>query len=106
MRNDQLDRILSGEQEIIPSPGFADSVMDAVHRQTGAPLPIPFPWKRALPGLCAAVLAVASILTAFIRATANQSTPAGILSAVSRFLQVWKTVGASWIALALLLSLT
>jgi hypothetical protein len=30
MRDDDIDRILSKEQEIIPSSGFARSVMDAM----------------------------------------------------------------------------
>ena len=48
---DEMDRILSGEDEILPSSGFTVSVMDAVRREAAAPPPIPFPWKRALPGL-------------------------------------------------------
>lgn len=64
MRHDDLDRILSAEEEIIPSLGFVSPVMDAVRHDAGAPRPIPFPWKRALPGLCAAGLAVAWVIVA------------------------------------------
>src|SRR5438045_1181660 len=106
MRHDDLDRILSSEQEIIPSAAFVDSVMSSVRREAGAPPPIPFPWRRALPGLCAAGIALTSALTFLIRGTANQPIQDGALSAFSRFLQVWKTVRASWIAMALLLTLT
>jgi hypothetical protein len=49
--DDEMNRILSREEEILPSSGFAVSVMDAVRREAAAPPPIPFPWKRALPGL-------------------------------------------------------
>jgi len=59
---DEVDRILSREDEILPSSGFAVSVMDAVRREAAAPPPIPFPWKRALPGLVAGGLALAVVL--------------------------------------------
>ena len=63
---DEIDRILSGEGEILPSSGFAVSVMDAVRREAAAPPPIPFPWKRALLGLVAGGLALAVVLVAGI----------------------------------------
>ena len=59
-----MDRILSREDEILPSSGFAVSVMEAVRREAAAPPPIPFPWKRALPGLVVAGLALAVVLVA------------------------------------------
>ncbi len=61
MGNDEgeINRILSREDEILPSSGFTVSVMDAVRREAAAPPPIPFPWKRALPGLVAAGFAQA-----------------------------------------------
>lgn len=49
--NGEIDRILSREDEILPSSGFVVSVMEAVRREAAAPPPIPFPWKRALPGM-------------------------------------------------------
>jgi hypothetical protein len=108
MRHDDLDRILSTELEIIPSSGFVTSVMDAVRHDAAAPPPIPFPWKRALPGLCAAGFALVSVFIAgsafFIRGTVTQPLPAKLLSALALILEVWKIVGASWIALALALS--
>jgi len=63
---DEINRILSREDEILPSSGFAVSVMDAVRREAAAPPPIPFPWKRALPGLVVAGLALALVLVAGI----------------------------------------
>jgi len=108
MRHDEVDHILSTEREIIPSSGFVTSVMDAVRHDAAAPPPIPFPWMRALPGLCAAGLALVSVFIAgsalFIRGTATQPLPARLLSALALILEVWKIVGASWIALALALS--
>lgn len=48
-----LDRILLEQDTLLPSSGFAASVMDAIQQQAAAPAPIPFPWKWALPGIAA-----------------------------------------------------
>ena len=48
---DNLDRILGTEEELVPSSGFAMSVMDRVREEATAPQPIPFPWKRIAPGM-------------------------------------------------------
>ena len=109
MRNDDLDRLLSREQEILPSSGFVLSVMDAVQREAAAPPPIPFPWKRALPGICAAGLALVSIFVASIvllhSGAAAPPLPAAWLSALASLVEASKALGANWMALALLLSL-
>jgi hypothetical protein len=46
-----LDRILATEEALIPSSGFLASVMGSVREEAAAPPPIPFPWKRAVPGM-------------------------------------------------------
>jgi hypothetical protein len=46
-----IDRILASEEPLIPSSGFLESVMERVREEAAAPPPIPFPWKRALPGI-------------------------------------------------------
>lgn len=48
---DDLDRILSGEPLLEPSPGFSGRVMAAVRREAAAPRPVPFPWVRFAAGL-------------------------------------------------------
>lgn len=107
MRDDDLDRILSTEPEIVPSSGFVVSVMDAVRRET-APPPIPFPWKRALPGFAAAGFALVALFAVtillFARGIAVQPLPPRLLSALASMLEALNTVGASWIVLALLMS--
>jgi hypothetical protein len=50
MKQDRLDAILAHEDEIVPSSGFLSRVMDKVEEETVALPPIPFPWKRFLPG--------------------------------------------------------
>jgi len=108
MRNEDLDRILSTEQEIIPSSGFLAGVMDAVRRDAAVLPPIPFPWKRALPGLCATGIAMVSVLIAgsalLIQGGTNQRLLAKLPTAFASILEVWNALDASWIALALVLS--
>jgi hypothetical protein len=58
---DQLDHILVEEGALLPSSGFAASVMDAIQRQSTAPAPIPFPWKLALPGIAGLLFGLAVV---------------------------------------------
>jgi hypothetical protein len=108
MRDDDLDRILYKEQEIMPSSAFVASVMDAVRREKMAPPPIPFPWKRALPGLFAAGITLVSVLVAgrtlFIHETATHPLPVQLPSTFAVILAGWNSLGASWIAVALVTS--
>jgi hypothetical protein len=108
MNHDELDRILSAEQEILPSSGFTASVMEAVRREASAPPPIPFPWKRLLPALLAGaavltILLVGAIVQLRGGAPAVQA-PSAILPALSSMLTVAQRFGAQWIVLALLVT--
>jgi hypothetical protein len=51
MELSRMDEILATEEELVPTSGFLAGVMDRVREEAAAPVPIPFPWKRALPGL-------------------------------------------------------
>lgn len=96
---DEFDRIMS-EEEILPSSGFAASVMEAVRREAAAPPPIPFPWKRALPGaVLAAVTLVAILVICSIKLfEPGSSAPEQPVSAWQLLLQVH----AQWVLLGLL----
>ena len=48
---DQIHRILASEEPILPSSGFLTAVMDHVEDEARMPAPIPFPWKRSVPGI-------------------------------------------------------
>lgn len=62
-----IARALASEHDpILPSSGFAASVMAAIAHDAGAPAPIPFPWKRALPGLAAIGVALALLLATLV----------------------------------------
>jgi hypothetical protein len=109
MRDGDLDRILYNEQVIVPSSGFVVAVMDAVRRESVAPPPIPFPWKRALPGLFAAGVALVSIFVAgiamFIQGTPSQLFTSQLQSLFAPIFERWNSLGASWITLALIVSI-
>jgi len=104
---DPLDAVLLAEfnsvEQLRPSSGFALSVMDAIHEEAVVPPPIPFPWKRFLPG----AIAVPCALVAFvIWATRHSSAPA----AAGNFAVALPSLNSvdsmlSWIALALMLTL-
>ena len=109
MRDQELDRILSRDGGIVPSSGFVARVMDAVRQEASTPRPIPFPWKRAVPGLAAwgvvlvtAVMASRSAVSAEVE---SFSYWARLLSAASTVLATADRLGIGWVALALLLSL-
>jgi len=106
MTDDDLDDVLGREEDIVPSSGFAAAVMEAVRREALAPPPFPFPWKRVLPGLAAAALALLGFL--FLAVTEFHS---GSAIPTDQFAPVLAAIvkgasdtGAGWIALALLLS--
>jgi hypothetical protein len=46
-----IDRILAGEEDLIPASGFLSSVMDRIHEEARMPAPMVFPWRRAIPGV-------------------------------------------------------
>ena len=106
-RDRELDRILV-ETEILPSSGFTASVMGAVRREASAPPPIPFPWKRALPGIAVAgamlILVVVVIAVQFARNPAPSISPTS-LSEYGALLQSTFGSAVLWVALALLASL-
>jgi hypothetical protein len=88
IEHNEVDRILSRGDEIVPSSGFAISVMDAVRREAAAPPPIPFPWKRALPGLVAAAFTLALVLVSAILAIAHL----GAAPATTQFSISWPSL--------------
>jgi hypothetical protein len=104
--SDPLDAMLLSEfnhaEQIRPSSGLVLSVMEAIHEQTTVPPPIPFPWKRMLPGAIAAVCALLAFLiwALFQTQTFFSSNYSVSLSALT---PLDATLG--WVALALFLTL-
>ena len=75
MSYEEIDRAMR-DAEIVPSSGFTDAVMEAVRRDAAAPAPIPFPWKRAIPGF---VAAWAVVIAVFVPMLAH-AAPGGIFT--------------------------
>jgi len=110
MKPDELDRVFSNESEIVPSSGFARSVMAAVRSEASAPPPIPFPWKRAMPGLLACVVAIVwGVIDVFrypSRGSGSvvQTTMTHWIDGVVPLLDNARMFGAEWVLLGLLLT--
>lgn len=111
MNNDELDRILSKQDEIKPSSGFALSVMEAVREDAAVPPPIPFPWKRALPVLLVAALTLIVVVvtgTAAIVQFSRGDMPSQVASSLWDLLPAYARgsagAGLAWTAVALLAS--
>ena len=96
MRDDEIDRILGGEEDLLPSSGFHASVMEAIHHEATTPPPIPFPWKRAWPAFAAAALAF--VLSPVLVAQSGIADPPPWDS----LLPMARSFGAPWIALTAL----
>ncbi len=105
---DELDRIVSGQDEIMPSSGFLASVMEAVREEAAAPKPIPFPWMRALPVFAALAIVLALVIAGLVEVArmpvglAQASTVPPVLESAAHTLG---TANAGWIVFALLLTL-
>ena len=76
-----MDRLLSSEPDLLPSSGFAASVMSAV-RDTAEVPPLPFPWARFATGLALCVLVAGVVLLFLLRAPAAESRDAATMSNV------------------------
>jgi hypothetical protein len=111
MSHDEIDRILSRDEEILPSSGFATSVMDAVRCEAAIPPPIPFPWKRAMPLVAAAGVALVLVVVVLVMGIAqlgraSASPPPAPLWMAARlpFVNSAATPVAGWVCLALVLT--
>jgi hypothetical protein len=105
MKDEMLDRILATEEELVPSSGFAATVMERIREEAAVPPPIPFPWKRAIPGIAlatgvfgwGAVELTREAISAVQRAP---SIPLQIPDSLQRPVE-----GIGWVAIALVVSL-
>ncbi len=109
MSSEEIDRILSRKGAIVPSSGFVDSVMHAVRSEASTPGPIPFPWRRAWPGLLVAGLAVVAVVVlSVVQVVAKPAVFAARLTSAPELRTILETAarfGVGWILLALLVAL-
>jgi hypothetical protein len=109
MRDDNVDRVLAKDDDIVPSSGFTNAVMEAVRREAATPPPLVFPLWRALPGWVAAAITVALALAGVVRgargsATATEGIAESMRGVVTAWLAIWARDGGSWILLGLVVS--
>jgi hypothetical protein len=119
MSDEEFDRMFSEEHGIAPSANFTRNVMDKVRTEAALPPPIPFPLKRALPGLVLCVLSLAGMFISGLMRPGSQHLPEpsgrSIWTAIGTFLwtslsdfggllSVANAGGLGWIILALLLT--
>jgi hypothetical protein len=98
MPDDEIERILSTEQEMEPSPMFAAKVMGAVRREAATPPPIAFPWKWAVPGLAALVVAIA------LGVMELPSRDSAASQVATTWMDAARHLGLGWVGLALTLT--
>lgn len=96
MKHDELDDLLSREDSLEPSSGFAARVMASVTAQATAPPPLAYPWRRLVPGFAA--LALVLVLLAW----AAFASPSGGSITLDFSTPAWRM--AAWTGLALVVS--
>lgn len=105
----EIGRILSAEDEILPSSGFLAAVMERVQQEAVAPPPIPFPWKRIVPGMVLAGGVFGWGVLELMRTTSKLSLPALVTAAqIPAHLPAARAApieSAGWVALSLGISL-
>ncbi|MFZ1085008.1 MAG: hypothetical protein WAN35_08585 [Terracidiphilus sp.] len=101
----EIDRLLATEDDLIPSSGFLASIMERVQEEASAPPPIPFPWKRALPGVLLSIGVLVWSLVEMIRLARIAPNPRPLtLPHFSEF-YTGSAGQANWIVLSLGLAL-
>lgn len=109
MKPDDLDRIMSADEEIVPASGLVASVMDMVRREASAPPPIAFPWVRLACGLVAVVGLAAwlawSDVTGKFWIDLLSLPPEAWASLLKQAGDAAARTGAAWVAAALLVAL-
>lgn len=68
---DSIAPILLREEALLPSSGFAASVMEAIQERALESEPIPFPWKLAVPGMAALAAGVVLLIWLAVKTFAD-----------------------------------
>jgi hypothetical protein len=103
--DDDLDRILSDEQDVAPSSAFVENVMAVLRREASTPAPISFPWRRVAPGLAICAASLISLIVIFTIQFREGMVLAGPLPrAFANVVADANSIGLEWIALALVAS--
>ncbi len=100
MKSDDIERVLTNEEVITPSPDFLASVMRAVRRQAAALPPMKFPWLRLLPAILAMFVAIMRVFWDLIGFLYDPDVLAGFTEQLQQFGEVAARFGVQWIVLA------
>ena len=103
MNQEDLDRILGSQGNIVPSSGFVGNVMNAIERAATTPPPIPFPWKYAVAGLTVWLIALVPLVF-FAHDVSPARWAPGAASMLAGIIEGLKDIDGGWIAVALLVS--
>lgn len=106
IRDSELDiigRILASDEALVPSSGFVSAVMERVHEESKALPPIPFPWKRAIPGITLAAGVFGWGAFEMLRHASSMTVPGTTIHLSTAAITGVETTG--WVALALAVSL-
>jgi hypothetical protein len=71
-KDDAIDQLIEAHfhasaDELAPSSGFVQSVMESIQAQAAEPPPIAFPWRRILPGSVAILCSALVFVVVFLR---------------------------------------
>jgi len=103
--DDNLDRILSADRDIVPSSAFVRNVMAVVRHEASTLAPISFPWRRVVPGLAICAVALTAFLIVAIMQFRGGLAVAGPVPRVFVIVvEDANRVGLGWIVLALVAS--
>lgn len=100
---DATGRILASDEALVPSSGFVNAVMERVHEESRVPPPIPFPWKRAIPGIALAAGVFGWGASEIVRYASATTISAATLQLSALPASGLETTG--WVAMALAASL-
>ena len=103
---DDLDRILSSEQDVVASSAFVRNVMAVVRREASNPASISFPWGRVAPALAICVVAlIAFFVIAGLDSDRGTMIAGPVPQVFVRIVEDANRIGLEWIAIALVASL-
>jgi hypothetical protein len=94
------ESILASEEPIVPSSGFLGGVMERVKEESAMAAPIPFPWKRALPGFVVATAILGCGGVEFVRWGASTMKEASFAVPHVSMAMNQPFAHAGWVALA------
>jgi|SRR5215469_460601 len=102
--DENLDRILCSDQDVVPSSAFVRNVMAVVRHDASTPGPIPFPWRRVVPGLVICAVALTALLVVAVIQFSGGAVARPVPRVFVNIVENANRVGLGWIGLGLVAS--